>query len=239
VAIFKDIEKRLENLFEGFFNAQFRSTLQPVELARKLAAEMDRRRQIGVAHTYAPNSFRVELAEDDFAQIEGFKESLLVELTTYVSAHAREKKYRLTGAIEVTLEPDPELKTGDCEVSAHMAEERGVVDGGTQIISPEEADALRQSIRPGVLENEARGLSFTLKKRDITIGRHSDNDIVLKGPRISRRHARLERAQETYRLVDLGSTNGTSVNDTGVTTQILSDGDRVVFGDIDLVFRLL
>ena len=73
MSIFKDIEKRLENLFEGFFNDRFRSALQPVELARKLVAEMDRKRQISVTLVYAPNIYKVSLSPSDLAEIERLK----------------------------------------------------------------------------------------------------------------------------------------------------------------------
>ena len=46
----------------------------------------------------------------------------------------------------------------------------------------------------------------------ITIGRGSDNMIVINDPSVSTHHAQLQRAGETYRLKDLDSTNGTHVN---------------------------
>ncbi|MEP7199059.1 MAG: FHA domain-containing protein, partial [Chloroflexota bacterium] len=47
-----------------------------------------------------------------------------------------------------------------------------------------------------------------LSKAVVTLGRASDNDIVIDSPTISRHHARLERQGDTYRIVDLDSTNG-------------------------------
>jgi Tol biopolymer transport system component/serine/threonine protein kinase len=51
--------------------------------------------------------------------------------------------------------------------------------------------------------------SFPLKKMQLTIGRTSENDIVLDDPDISRQHARLERTSGGWQVTDLGSTNGT------------------------------
>src|SRR3990172_2602755 len=148
MAIFKDIEKRLENLFEGFFNNQFRSALQPVELARKLAAEMERKRQVSVTNTYAPNVFAVGLSASDLSGIEGFKAALLSELISYLSAHVEAKGYRLTGPFVIELAADPDLKSGDCSVEARIAETTPPATDATQIISPEEARLLFQEIVP-------------------------------------------------------------------------------------------
>jgi pSer/pThr/pTyr-binding forkhead associated (FHA) protein len=54
--------------------------------------------------------------------------------------------------------------------------------------------------------------AFQLVGPSITIGRTSDNDIVLDDNMVSRHHARLELQANTYVLTDLGSANGTWVN---------------------------
>jgi len=64
----------------------------------------------------------------------------------------------------------------------------------------------------------------------ITIGRGPDNMIVLNNSSVSARHAHLQVANETYRLKDLGSTNGTQVNGKPVTETLLRFDDRIRFG---------
>lgn len=69
----------------------------------------------------------------------------------------------------------------------------------------------------------------------ITIGRASDNDIVLGDLQVSRRHARLERVGGAWRLTDLGSRNPTLVNGLPVAGRApLADGDRITVGATDL-----
>src|SRR5215471_19806083 len=74
------------------------------------------------------------------------------------------------------------------------------------------------------------GTTYELVDDLITIGRGPDNMIVLNNPSVSARHAHLQVANETYRLKDLGSTNGTHVNGKPVTETLLRFDDRIRFG---------
>jgi cytochrome P450/NADPH-cytochrome P450 reductase len=69
------------------------------------------------------------------------------------------------------------------------------------------------------------------------IGREPDNDIVVSDLSVSSHHAELRTVAGGYRIVDLGSTNGTFVNEQRVTAALLSDGDMVGLGDS--TFRLV
>ncbi|HZR06652.1 MAG TPA: FHA domain-containing protein [Candidatus Udaeobacter sp.] len=74
------------------------------------------------------------------------------------------------------------------------------------------------------------GTTYELVDDLVTIGRSPDNTIVINNPSVSARHAQLQLAGETYRLKDLGSTNGTHVNGKPVTETLLSFDDRIRFG---------
>ena len=58
----QQFERRLERLVEGVFAKAFRSGLQPVELGRRLAREMDLHRTVGIRGTISPNHFDIALA---------------------------------------------------------------------------------------------------------------------------------------------------------------------------------
>ena len=68
------------------------------------------------------------------------------------------------------------------------------------------------------------------------IGRVPDNDIVVPHLSVSRHHAELHATPDGYRIVDLGSHNGTFVNEQRATAAPLAEGDTVGFGDT--TFRL-
>lgn len=79
---------------------------------------------------------------------------------------------------------------------------------------------------------------FELTLVQSTIGRSPDNDIPIPDPEVSRRHAQIVQRGSGYAIVDLGSTNGTFVNDVRVTELTpLQHGDLIRLGDaIDVRF---
>ncbi|MER5453224.1 FHA domain-containing protein [Micromonospora sp. NPDC002389] len=82
-----------------------------------------------------------------------------------------------------------------------------------------------------------RGLGFRLRRQPQVIGRDPAVDIVVHDPHLSRRHAEIWLAGEGVSLVDLGSTNGTWVNERRITELTrLSDGDVIRIGRTDLRF---
>jgi hypothetical protein len=77
-------------------------------------------------------------------------------------------------------------------------------------------------------EGPLDGQSWTLDQDIITIGRGADCKIVLPERQVSRHHARVERRNQGYFLIDLGSKNGTYVNGQEINQPyLLQDGDEV------------
>jgi hypothetical protein len=77
--------------------------------------------------------------------------------------------------------------------------------------------------------------AFELVGPSITIGRGADNDILIDDKMVSRHHARLELQANTYLLTDLGSANGTWVNDRRISAPVpLQVGDSVRFGKVSV-----
>jgi DNA-binding response OmpR family regulator len=82
------------------------------------------------------------------------------------------------------------------------------------------------------------GREHPLAGEMITIGRAVESDIVITSRRVSREHARVRRAGRHAMLEDLGSTNGTFLNDERVLAPVaLHEGDRIQIGDVTLVFH--
>jgi predicted component of type VI protein secretion system len=88
--------------------------------------------------------------------------------------------------------------------------------------------AFKLTIRQGPKPNQV----FDLDQDVLSLGREAGNDLVVEDPQISRRHARLTRQGHSYLLEDLGSTNGTFVNGSRVSTPVLlANGDLIGLAD--------
>jgi adenylate cyclase len=89
-----------------------------------------------------------------------------------------------------------------------------------------------------VFELDGREVTHDLAGDRATIGRHASNDVVIDHPWISRRHAELYRDGDRWRVKDLGSLNGTQINQSGHTSAPLADGDRVFLYKFPVTFRV-
>ncbi|MFV0306641.1 MAG: FHA domain-containing protein [Desertimonas sp.] len=79
------------------------------------------------------------------------------------------------------------------------------------------------------------GERFTLGPGVTQLGRHPDSDVMLDDITVSRRHVEIERTREGYVVTDVGSLNGTYVNQERVDRAVLVHGDELQIGKFRLV----
>src|SRR5213596_2337761 len=103
MSVLRNIEHKIEALFEGVFGRAFRTHVQPVELARKLGKEMDDHRMIAVSRVYAPNEYSVYLSPADREQFSSYEDSLVSELQDYLGEHAKREQYVLLSSPKVLV----------------------------------------------------------------------------------------------------------------------------------------
>lgn len=84
------------------------------------------------------------------------------------------------------------------------------------------------------IEGTEAGKRHPLTADATVLGRHSNCDLVVTGPAVSGTHCRIEKTAEGYRVVDLGSTNGTFVNGQRVESQGLRNQDVLKLGSTPL-----
>ncbi|MDO4851410.1 MAG: DUF3662 and FHA domain-containing protein [Actinomycetota bacterium] len=100
-----------------------------------------------------------------------------------------------------------------------------------------------QDLAPGYqpplasLYNINTGETFNLDGVQVRIGRDRANDIVIRDPNVSRTHAEIVLRDGYWMLNDLGSTNGTFLNDKEIAQVDLCDGDLLTFGMTNFEFR--
>src|ERR671935_2806432 len=123
--VLRSIEQKIEALIEGVFGRAFRTNVQPVELARKLAKEMDDHRAISVSRVYVPNEYTVFLSPQDREQFESYESSLVGELEEYLAEHARREDYALLSPPRVSFHTDDDLMVGEFGIATRMVQPRG------------------------------------------------------------------------------------------------------------------
>jgi hypothetical protein len=213
----KQFEQRLERLVEGAFAKTFRSGLEPVELGRRLAREMDMERVVGVNGLVAPNHFTVALSGDDCRRFDAVSEALTRELAEAVREHARDEGYAFMGPVHIELSEDTSLGKGEFLVRAELLEAPG---GG--------------AVGSLALDD---GRRVVIGEEPVSIGRLPECDVVLSDANVSRRHAEVRRRGNEFVVVDLGSTNGTRVNGAGTKERRLTDGDEITVGGTHIRFE--
>jgi hypothetical protein len=116
----KSLETTLASLLEGAFGRLFRSEVRPMELARKLAREMDEHRTPSVSRVYAPNEYAVWLSAEDRARYEGVEDDLIDELCAYLLEHARGEDLTLVSPPLIAFHTDPDLSLGEFGIQARL-----------------------------------------------------------------------------------------------------------------------
>jgi hypothetical protein len=265
MALLRAIESKIEGIFEGVFGRAFRTNVQPIELARWLAKEMDLHRSVSVSRVYVPNEYTVYLAPSDRAQFASYEGSLVGELQEYLAEHARREGYALLTPPKVILATDPDLAMGESGVSARVVQPQGGLEPIASPPPPPAAAAPAPAapvappepsmtmVYPRQVDPEPEPLPDPAPKRPtlrvegrdvqvagdrVVLGRSRECDVRLDDANVSRRHAEVREETDGFWIVDLGSTNGTEVNGERVERSRLSDGDTITLGSTDVIFSL-
>jgi hypothetical protein len=252
VSVLRNLESKLAGLVEGTFSRAFKSEVRPVEIARKLAREMDEHRVQSLSRTYVPNEYAVWLSPEDREQFSSYEAELRRELSGYLLEHARRERVALLTPPEITFKTDERLRLGEFGIQARLvrphedpaAEPSQGEEGHTMVYST--SDRLSEPLRePDPRRGTARlrigGRSELLGSAGATLGRSREADIVLDDANVSRKHAEVRPSGGSWIVRDLGSTNGVKVNGRRVDPsrpQSLKRGDVIELGTSRATFEL-
>src|SRR5580692_3038917 len=99
MSVLRSLESKIAGLVEGTFSRVFRSEVRPVEIARKLAREMEEHQYGTLSRTYVPNEYRV-----------------------YLSVRARRERFALLSRPLITFETDERLGLGEFGIETSVAQ---------------------------------------------------------------------------------------------------------------------
>lgn len=92
-----------------------------MELAHKLAREMDENKTISVSRVYAPNEYLVWLSPRDRARYEGVEQEVIDELCAYLLEHARGEDLALASRPQIVFHTDEDLQLGEFGIETRLA----------------------------------------------------------------------------------------------------------------------
>jgi hypothetical protein len=252
MSVLRNLEEKIAGLVEGTFSRAFRSEVRPVEIARKLAREMEEHKSFSVSRTYVPNEYRVFLSPRDRQRFVDYEEALASELAGYLLEHARRERLVMLSRPTIEFETDGRLGLGEFGIQTRVvqpahepeaapgpAEQSGrtmVYSAAGRVAEPLEERA-RERRENALLLVDGRRL--VVGPDGVTLGRSSRCDVVLDDANVSRQHAELRPRGGSWVLTDLGSTNGSSVNGRRVDAPtVVKPGDEIELGTSVMTFEL-
>jgi hypothetical protein len=251
MSVLRNLESKIAGLVEGTFSRAFRSEVRPVEIARKLAREMEEHKSLSVSRTYVPNEYRVFLSPRDRERFADYEPALADELAGYLLEHARRERLALLSRPVIEFETDERLGLGEfgiqtAVVRPHDEPEREpeveksgrtmIYSSAGRVSEPLEQRA-RSRAQSALLLIDGRRM--VVGPAGATLGRSRQCDVVLDDPNVSRQHAEIRPRGGSWVLTDLGSTNGSSLNGRRIAgPEVLKPGDRLEIGTSLISFEL-
>ena len=255
MSVLRNLEDKIAGLVEGTFGRVFRTPVRPVEIARKLAREMDEHKTVSVSRTYVPNEYVVWLGPEDRERFTGVEHEVADELAAYLLEHARRERLALVSRPSIGFRTDDRLSLGEFGIQARLvrpapAGERDdrveqADHGHTMVYST--AGRVQEELHQARVERHGRpmlvaeGKRYAIGPGGAVIGRSRDCDIVLGDSNVSRRHAEIRPAGDGWAITDLGSTNGVKINGRAVDAgraAALTAGDHVDVGTVPATFEV-
>jgi hypothetical protein len=144
MGLLRSIETGIERVVDGTVGRVVRVSVQPVEIARKLAKELEDGKQQSGGRTFVPSQYTVYLPPKDRERFSEYEASLRVELGAYLAEHVRREGYSVLARPRVTFETAEELASG----TFGIATEREAPSEQAAAAAPFEAPPRRVQAEP-------------------------------------------------------------------------------------------
>ena len=217
------------------FARAYGSAIRPLNLGRELLGLID---SMDKSSPLNPD-FVVNLNATDYEAFADIEKHLLRELAEAATQFAERNDLRHQAPISVILRVDDAIKVGSFSITNEIEREL-MADAGVVAKVSDVAEPMNSS--PRLVEAALvlqSGERITLDTDSLKIGRQASCRIVFNDSNVSREHAQLRRSADGWKLLDLGSTNGTKINGVKITEeQLLVNGDELGFGTSSAKFEI-
>ena len=212
----------------------------------------------------APNVYAVGVSSKDLENLSQNRD-LPVDLADQLMRYVRNKQWFLDGPVVVRIAEESGLRTGQLRVSSYIDTMPDVVSGFDAIVAePKKRKASRSQLKEdamsepnanpqqdpqaaantdaatvSLLLQDGSSRTYLVHEGSNILGRSNDSDFRLPDTGVSRQHAEITWDGQVAVLVDLQSTNGTTVNDEPVENWTLADGDVITLGHSNIEVRIV
>lgn len=217
------------------FARAYGSAIRPLNLGRELLSLIDSMDKLSPINP----DFVVNLNATDYEAFADIEKHLLRELAEAATQFAERNDLRHQAPISVILRVDDAIKVGSFSITNEIEREL-MTDAGVAAKVSDIAEPMNSSPRlveaALILQNGER---ITLDTDSLKIGRQASCRVVFNDSNVSREHAQMRRSADGWKLLDLGSTNGTKINGVKITEeQVLVNGDELGFGTSSAKFEI-
>lgn len=206
----------------------------------------------------APNVYAVGVSSKDLENLSRNRD-LPADLADQLMRYVRNKQWFLDGPVVVRIAEESGLRTGQLRVSSYIDTMPDVVSGFDAIVAepkkraralsseskedamsePNTGESTGQNATVSLLLQDGSSRTYLVHEGSNILGRSNDSDFRLPDTGVSRQHAEITWDGQVAVLVDLQSTNGTTVNDEPVDNWMLADGDVITLGHSNIEVRIV
>ena len=226
-------ESLAQRLVEGSFDRFLGGQVKTLQIASKLARAVEDGQENG----RCPDRFVVHVSPTDFDEITAQDDEFTEHLADYIVELAKSGELTLVFHPQIMLQAVDALRDGRIHIeSGFLARPSGVT---TQV--QQRAD-VESEIKAAIVALDAYLVveghrQIPLDQPQISIGRKTENNVVLDSATVSRFHAQIRWRYGRFVLYDLSNRNGrTRVNGEAVTDYALKSGDVIVLSDVSMVY---
>jgi len=218
------------------FARAYGSAIRPINLGRELLGLID---SFDKSDPINPN-FIVNLSAEDYAAFADIEKYLLRELAEAATQYAEQSGLKHHSPISVVLTVNDTVKAGKFEITTEVETPQ------TQSASASDDQKLTQTTTVAAIKPLVdavlvlvNGDRVVLEGDSIKIGRQATCRVVFNDSNVSREHAQMRRTADGWKILDLGSTNGTKINGQKIVQeQLLVNGDELAFGTSGARFEI-
>lgn len=244
----RNFENFLEKYIEGFFNQNFSSGLQTIEVFKRLEKEMYFKKHVKNDEIYVPNVYIIYLSAFDYQKL--YSEDMVCNLSEYIRQIADNNKYKMNNSILVTCYCDKKLKKG-CfyiELEYHdndlLTKKETQESMNTKIFKKEKLHKLSNMHNNlkfatlTIIEGLDIGIKLDITNTRVNIGRRKTNELSLTDINTSRLHAYIICEEYQHIIYDANSLNGMYVNGKQINRCTLNNGDKIKLGSTVILYEV-